>query len=91
MQLELAAIYLDETQLRYILSVEKRFSQENFNFNFVYYDSENEFASHHNIKTYPTFVLLKNDRVCAIIEGKLEFSDLKERLSSINYVRNGKV
>ncbi len=89
MQLTLVAVYLDETQLEYIISVRNGFKQENFNFNFEYYDAESEIAKHYNIQSYPTFLLLKNNQVSNIIEGKMNFSELKERLEKINYVSNG--
>lgn len=88
MQLKLIAVYLDNSQLEYILSINNSFLQENFNFNFEYYDSESNFATLHNIRSYPSFYLTKNDLVAAIIEGKTDFLTLKERLLKLNYVTN---
>jgi hypothetical protein len=89
MQLKLIAVYLDESQFEYIVSINNGILQENFNFKFEYYDSESEFAQHHAVQVFPTFYLMKNERVANIITGKIDFSELKERLLNINYVSNG--
>jgi hypothetical protein len=86
MNLRLVAIYLDPSQFEYILSINQGFLQENFNFKFEYYDSESDFSKRHQVNSYPTFFLLKNNSIANIIEGKIPFPELKERISSINYV-----
>lgn len=88
MQLKLIAIYLDQSQLEYIVAIKNSLLQENFNFNFEYFDAQSDFALHHAVSVYPTFFLTKNNHISNIIEGKIDFSDLKERLLKINYVTN---
>jgi hypothetical protein len=88
MQLKLLAIYLDETQREYIIAVAQGFSQENFNFEFEYFDAQSDFARLHNVQIFPSFFLLKNNSVVMVIEGKLDFLELKERLTKHNYVTN---
>lgn len=86
MQLKLIAVYLDKSQLEYIVAINNRLMQENFNFNFEYCDAQSDFAKHYAVSVYPTFLLLKNERIAFTLEGKVDFSELKERLLSINYV-----
>jgi hypothetical protein len=88
MQLKLIAVYLDQSQLEYIVAIKNYLLQENFNFNFEYFDSQSDFAQHHDVSVYPTFFLTKNNFISNTIEGKIDFSELKERLLSINYVYN---
>lgn len=87
MNLTLNAVYLDESQLEYIITLSTYITQENYNFNFEYFDSQNSFCTLHGVKTFPSFYLMKGDRVAALIEGKLEYKELKKRLESIPYVR----
>ena len=88
MNLQLNAIYLNESQLEYIIALSSYIMQENYNFNFEYFDSQNEFCQLHGVKTFPSFYLLKNGKVAAIIQGKLEYRELRERLLNIPYVTN---
>ena len=86
MNLQLNAIYLNESQLEYIIAVKGCIEQDLFNFEFEYFDAQNAFCELHAVKTFPSFYLLKNGKIAAIIEGKLEYKELKERLLNITYV-----
>lgn len=88
MQLRLVGIYLDSSQLEYILAINNALLQEYFNFNFEYYDSENGFAHLYSIKSFPSFLLLKNDRLVTVFEGKISFAELKQKLEQISYITN---
>lgn len=87
MQLKLIAVYLDDSQLEYILSINNRILQENFNFNFEYFDSQSDLCHHYGVEVFPTFLLLKSNLIATTIVGKLDYSELRERLLNINYVR----
>ena len=87
MNLTLIAFYLDQSQSEYIIAIRTAILQENFNFNFEYYDSQSELVNFYNIKTFPSFALLKDNRLVEIIIGKLNYSELKERLLSLTYVQ----
>lgn len=88
MQLKLVGIYLSSSQLEYILAINNALLQEYFNFKFEYYDSESSFCDLYSIKSYPTFLLFKNDRLATVFEGKISFSELKEKLEQISYITN---
>lgn len=87
MNLTLTAIYLNESQLEYIIAVRTSIMQDNFNFNFEYNNSESDLVGLYNIKTFPCFVLTKEDRLVDIIIGKLNYSELRERLLNLTYVQ----
>lgn len=87
MNLTLTAIYLDGSQFEYIIAVRTSILQDNFNFNFEYNDSQSELVNTYNIKTFPSFLLMKDDRLVDVITGKLVYSELRERLLNLTYVQ----
>ncbi len=87
MKLKLIAIYLNETQLEYIITVQSTLLQEKYNFEFEYFDSSSSFVQLHGVKTFPSFYLMKDDRVVSFIEGKLDLTELQNRIMSLTYVK----
>ena len=85
MNLKLIGVYLDETQLDYIVSQNLNFTQNNFNFTFEYFDAQSNFAQLHGVKVFPSFYFMKNNRVVDIIQGKLDTKELEERVLNITY------
>ena len=86
MKLKLIAVYLDNSQLEYIIAVFNTLTQENYNFEFEYFDAQNEIARRFGIKSFPSFLLLKNDHMVSVIEGKLDIRELESRLLNSTYV-----
>ena len=84
---KLIAVYSDENQLSYIITLTTAFLQEKKNFNFEYFDSNNSFCNLYGVKTFPSFYFLKNDKVAFIIQGKLDYTELKNQLISHSYVK----
>jgi hypothetical protein len=82
----LTAVYLDESQLNYIITLSTAFAQEQKNFNFEYFDSNSSFCSIHGVDTFPSFYFMKNSKVAFIIQGKLGYSELKMKLRDRSYV-----
>ena len=87
MNLKLIAIYLDESQLEYIITCRSYFAQDFFNFNFEYYDSQSAFAERYQVKSFPTFFLVKSDRIVTSFQGKLDYNQLRTLLLETSYVR----
>jgi hypothetical protein len=87
MNLKLIAIYLDESQLEYIIAVNSYLTQDFFNFNFEYYDAQSDFAELHQVKSFPTFFLTKDDRIVTSFQGKLEYKQLRTLLLESSYVQ----
>ncbi len=91
MQLRLIAVYLDDSQLEYILTIKNRILQENFNFKFEYFDSQNDLNQFYGVNVFPTFLLIKSGFIADRLTGKLDFTELKERLLNLNYVTKNNV
>jgi hypothetical protein len=88
MNLTLLSIYLDDSQLEYIITISNYLAQEFFNFNFEYYDSQSNFAAMHRVETFPTFFLLKDGHIVEAFQGKFEYNELRNKLLSASYVQN---
>ena len=87
MNLKLIAIYLDKSQLEYIIAVNSYLTQDFFNFNFEYYNAQSDFADLHQVKAFPTFFLVKDDRIVTSFQGKLEYKQLRILLLETSYVQ----